>query len=332
MDLPKLLSVLMRRELHLTRLDQLKDKFEGTLPLQTRSAFAAEFRKVFASPNAEPLMADFLKFAASIGKNTVTPPEPEPSMEMLEFFRQLMKWARALAISRVETQTGKPVSAEEAAQRSPQELFIESLIFVKMHGRAPVSLDEITQPTENSRTPLEANEKEALIDEMIDNLFSWFKAQRQQLFVNCWHIGDLESEAMWRTYCGGDDGVAVGLPYAVLRDSIDERNTYIGMVDYINFHVELFAKFDVLSAAMHKRKEFEFEGEARIARWRHNTPDDPGPLSVKIGWRPDDMIEKIIISPYATPWFADTVRDVVGLITPNLRCRVQPSSMSGEPT
>src|ERR1035441_2743983 len=116
------------------------------------------------------------------------------------------------------------------------------------------------------------------------------QSYRRRLFVNCWHLGELESEAMWRIYCGREDGVAVVLPYNRLRDSLTEANTYIGAVNYIRFNVEVINSGDSYSLAMHKRKEFEYEQEARIVAWRIAPDSTPrsGPTFVEMDWRAEE--------------------------------------------
>jgi len=61
------------------------------------------------------------------------------------------------------------------------------------------------------------------------------------LYVNCWHVSNHESEAMWRIYCGGDNGLAIVLPYEDLRTSVSMGTAWIGMVGYLDFELDLLA-------------------------------------------------------------------------------------------
>ena len=57
--------------------------------------------------------------------------------------------------------------------------------------------------------------------EIADHLANFAKESRKRLFVSCWHLGNIESEAMWRIYCGAGGGAAIVLPYTMLSASIN---------------------------------------------------------------------------------------------------------------
>ena|SRR5271168_331640 len=88
-------------------------------------------------------------------------------------------------------------------------------------------------------------------------------------FVNCWHMNDDESQAMWKIYAGENAGIAVQstvgrLIKALSKDSqpvhIDEI-TYVDRSQYIRQR-----KGTSRSPYMYKRKEFEYEKEMRALR------------------------------------------------------------------
>jgi hypothetical protein len=215
-DLPKLLSLILRNELYLARLDRLPDKFEGTLPRT---------------------MSEAVRHQLAALKPDMDPKQVENQIALLQ----------------------------EGARRI-----------------------------------------------------------RRVLYVNCWHIAAYESEAMWRIYSGSDAGIAINLPYARLRDSIDAQMAYLGIVKYIEFECELFSVGNAFNAAMHKRREIEYEREARIVHL--NVPiernmEGGGPPAVTLPWSPT-LIEKIVISPYASIWYAETVRETIHRIAPDLANKV----------
>ena len=53
-----------------------------------------------------------------------------------------------------------------------------------------------------------------------DDWLAELKQLRSRLFVSCWHLSEHESHAMWRVYCGRQDGVAIVVSYAALRTSV----------------------------------------------------------------------------------------------------------------
>jgi hypothetical protein len=183
--------------------------------------------------------------------------------------------------------------------------------------------------TNYERIPPE--KRDATIREVTDFLLTHMASRRQQLFVNCWHLGNHESEAMWRIYCGREDGVAIVLPYSRLRDSTSEANTFIGKVDYIPYEAEMLTSdWGNFSLAIHKRKEFEYEHEARIVGHRiaaAGTLD----TSIEMGWDPEQHLDRIVISPYSRPWYADIAKGLVERLAPGLSGKVVSSSMSQPP-
>jgi hypothetical protein len=56
-------------------------------------------------------------------------------------------------------------------------------------------------------------------------------------FISCWHMSEHESEAMWKLYLRGFEGVAVRSTYARLSSSLAESKPlmYIGVVDYVDY-------------------------------------------------------------------------------------------------
>jgi hypothetical protein len=65
--------------------------------------------------------------------------------------------------------------------------------------------------------------------------------QRWQKFhaINCWHMNEHESAAMWKLYLKSDEGIAIQSTYRKLRESItDDEKVYLGVVKYIDYEKE----------------------------------------------------------------------------------------------
>lgn len=355
MDLPKLLSMILSRALHMTRLDRLEDKFEGTLPLRTRSAMMEPLLGAFRSRAGAPLIAKFLRIperlAALNEDSASTKDSGEGRVDVAEMLLDLIRMGRACVIGAYESKYKRvidgPQYADESneeysgrlilAEDTVQELALKGVLYAKQHGRAPDSLDELRRwpAGADAIDPVTA---ETQLAEIMDAVVQYMGGYRQRLYVNSWHLGSYESEAMWRIYCGSDNGLAVVLPYSDLRSSISAANTYVGKVTYLKFDFDLISEIDTphgFAVAMQKRKEFEYETEARIVAWRSapgkDPLHDPGPESVELPWAPEDLIEKIVVSPYAASWYAETVQAIVERIAPKLNGRVVGSSMAGDP-
>jgi hypothetical protein len=166
------------------------------------------------------------------------------------------------------------------------------------------------------------------------------RLHRKRLYVSCWHLGNVESEAMWRIYCGAGGGAAIVLPYKKLSASIIAssnalpNHAYLGVVRYLDYDTDLMDPRNLFNAALHKRRQFAYEQEARIAKlWVDPaaTAPDQEPPSISIPWD-IGVVDRIVVSPYAGEWYVETVRAVVERLAPGLGAKVVHSPMAQDPT
>ncbi len=166
------------------------------------------------------------------------------------------------------------------------------------------------------------------------------KGYRRFVFLNCWHMNENESAAMWRLYVKNDAGVAVQSTYSRLREAFNGRDAvYLGPVRYIDYDRDLIDMpygYDTLCAYIHKRKSFEHEREIRAVVTKEAKVDgeiDWGSNVLSGGLKqPVDMdilVEHVYVAPTAPEWFADLVRSVVANYGYNFT--VSPSKLSQGP-
>ncbi|MCJ7632894.1 DUF2971 domain-containing protein [Candidatus Bathyarchaeota archaeon] len=140
--------------------------------------------------------------------------------------------------------------------------------------------------------------------------------------INCWHMNEHESAAMWRLYLKSDEGVAIQPTYHRLRSALtDDEKIHLGVVKYIDYETEWIDvgnMLNMLSPFVHKRKSFEHEREVRavVTKWpvgekgmdfSQETISDGIKIKVDI----ERLIERIYVAPSSPDWFADLVRAVV---------------------
>jgi len=156
-----------------------------------------------------------------------------------------------------------------------------------------------------------------------DGLGHFLKWSRQWTFVNCWHMNDCESAAMWRLYSKYNEAIAVRSTFGRL-DCCTKNQCHIGQVNYLDYHsaMDLIGDWDALSPFVHKRRSFEHEKELRILvqklpkMKRHDglLAYDLDAVSEQKGhWITVDLNELIIdvcVSPQVDPWFRDLVANV----------------------
>jgi hypothetical protein len=163
------------------------------------------------------------------------------------------------------------------------------------------------------------------------------KKFRAAFYANCWRLANDESEAMWKLYCGADQGVAIVLPYGRLVESIGDPFAYVGCVSYLDYSRELMKMGNALYPFMHKRTAFVHEQEVRIVKpgdWPGLSlnPDIVLPAGIELAWNPEQYVEKIVVNPYARSWFHEAVGDVTRALAPTIADRVCESAMAAEPT
>lgn len=158
---------------------------------------------------------------------------------------------------------------------------------------------------------------------------------RRSLYVNCWHLGNTESEAMWRLYCPGENGVAIQTSYEKLIASIShDPFLYIGRVTYIDYESQGFPLNNAFYPVMHKRISFSHEQEVRLVKtlseyW--GIPERPSPPGISADWPVEPTVEGIYVNPYAPEYYYDAVKAIVRRISPNMESRVQWSQMRAAP-
>lgn len=156
---------------------------------------------------------------------------------------------------------------------------------------------------------------------------------RRTAFVNCWCLQNCESHAQWRIYSGTQDGAAIKTTYSKLVDKLSNEDL-VGLIRYIDYENDNMNSNNLLELAMHKRDVFEYESEVRIVRWGTSTAkyfyssgNPPQIIDVPVDL--EDLIDEIVISPYAPNWYFEVVSRLVELC--DLKIPIVWSSMRAEP-
>jgi hypothetical protein len=175
-----------------------------------------------------------------------------------------------------------------------------------------------------------AREKDMRDSNILNSLF-----HRRSFFVNCWHLADHESSAMWDIYAARGSGVAV-------------------KVRYIDPTIEAITTNGIFELVVIKRHNYIHESEVLLV-YLDSSLQDTMP---KPRWRPDldrfemlsddhpflqtpfqagrnfscalpELIEDIWISHRAPPWFAETVARLCKLA--GLNNRIERSTLLDPP-
>ena len=157
------------------------------------------------------------------------------------------------------------------------------------------------------------------------------QTSRRDYFLSCWHAAEHESVAMWKVYASPGAGVAIVSNGARLETALssNEESLYLGTIKYRDPAIIKIGANNAFDSLMIKRPSFEYEREVRLVHWRtgeyhdaianfawndekfrfDDLIDDPRPLTrgMSIACDVDVLIERVLISPFAPPWYAQMI-------------------------
>lgn len=141
------------------------------------------------------------------------------------------------------------------------------------------------------------------------------KKYRENYGVNCWHMNDHESAAMWKLYLKSNEGIAIQSNYTRLNNVLKKSkfDFFIGTVNYIDYENDNIIFENSFMPIVHKRKSFLHENELRAiipieAPGNYNKINlQSGGCKIKINLT--DLVENIFISPDSPKWMTDLVSD-----------------------
>lgn len=154
------------------------------------------------------------------------------------------------------------------------------------------------------------------------------KEERDRTFINCWHMSEYESAAMWELYTKEGAGISIQSNFERLKVCFSQFKlpVYIGMVKYIDWNEDQTPLSNVYQLYLSKRKSFEHEHEIRaivggvlniknkvfyiteddnIQKYENSNED-----GIYVNVSLDTLIEKIYVSPKSPKWFLDLVKSV----------------------
>ena len=149
--------------------------------------------------------------------------------------------------------------------------------------------------------------------------------------VNCWHMGEFESEAMWRLYARERDGIAIKTVFGRFKDAfVGAQEVHASIVQYRNYQTDSIPFGNALLPLVHKRISFQHEQEVRAL---YLSPPKDGPDESNGCYCEVDLaklVQEIVVAPFADDWFVDLVRSLAERDA--LGDRVRPSTLSDTPT
>lgn len=179
-------------------------------------------------------------------------------------------------------------------------------------------------------------------NQMLESVNVVRKNESRFMFINCWHMNEYESLAMWQLYANNGQGIAIQstVDRLITSLSISEDPIQIGKVKYIDYRYDSINEWDTFSAFLAKRLAYIHEQEVRAIIWKppisysgglnvldyqvENTCEGIGILLDR-----EKLVEKVFIAPKTPCWAIDTIIDVTARYSEKIE--VCTSSLDAEP-
>ena len=169
-------------------------------------------------------------------------------------------------------------------------------------------------------------------------------AMRRSTAVNCWHMNEHESLAMWRLYTTSNEGIAIQSTFKSLVDSFNgprDDGLIVGKVKYIDYRYEQIPETSFVYPFLYKRKSFEHERELRalIVRLPKEKDKNGGEVvkldssqetiqgdGIKVNVKLEQLIHAVYVSPTSKVWFKELVESILNEFGVNKPVSLSPLS------
>ena len=177
------------------------------------------------------------------------------------------------------------------------------------------SVPKISAEVRN-RQMLDLIEKKKLLPKYTPDFWEDYGIKtKKEYAINCWHMNDFESAAMWKLYLKSNEGIAIQSDYSKLVASLNpsELLIFIGTVNYIDYEKDKIDLTNGLSPYIHKRKSFSHENELRAIIWQIAAANKDkldlsnGGINVKVDLQ--TLIENVYVSPDSPLWLTNLIKE-----------------------
>ncbi len=134
---------------------------------------------------------------------------------------------------------------------------------------------------------------------------------REHVHLNCWHMSEVESAAMWSIYQRDGSGVAVQTSWGELTRGItSSRDVFGSRVTYIDYSRAFVRDHNFFFKFLVKRESFAHEKEVRLFMGTETEDGDPEPAILPVEVDLPTIVSRVYVAPEAQPWIRDVVEGV----------------------
>lgn len=150
-----------------------------------------------------------------------------------------------------------------------------------------------------------------------DDIDELFPKCREFIYVSCWHKSSHECSAMWSLYGGDNNSICIFTTEEKLRTQIVDNGSNSNIIEledvrYIDHKSDTLSG-NALEPFLAKSLPYSFEKEARLIAYDPTLNldsilvNEANGIKLTIRSLPE-LIDKVVISPKADAWFADSVK------------------------
>lgn len=242
----------------------------------------------------------------------------------------------------------------------------KALYFANVHSFSDPFEGSLTRRNQEARRQnvarqygedIDAKRKEDFLSSYTASSGHLNEVERSRYLINCWHLNNDESYAMWELYVRAGEGIAVQSTFDRLKKAfaVTDEDVYMGKVRYIDYRRgKVLPNDSSIAPVFYKRKSFEHERELRCVT-EVNMDEETGirqivhkvdaerrvfneegqqinarsPFGKQVSVNLEQLIENIYVSPTSQAWFKDLV--VTLLKRYELEDLVRQSSLNDKP-
>jgi hypothetical protein len=134
---------------------------------------------------------------------------------------------------------------------------------------------------------------------------------KKKFAINCWHMNNYESAAMWKLYLKTNEGVAIQTSIKKFEECLNMLHlpVYISTVEYIDYDNDLIDWGNKMAPFVHKRKSFIHEQEVRAIIRNADYNLKEGGIKLKVDL--EKLVENIYVAPNSGLFFNQLIKDLV---------------------
>ncbi len=165
--------------------------------------------------------------------------------------------------------------------------------------------------------------KESYADETernakVEKDVKFYEAYREITTISCWHTQDFENALMWKSYSNTNNGILIITDYESLKRAFNasKENITPSLVKYIDWEKQFVPAGNTFYPFIHKPIFYTYEKELRLMYPIADMPlkadwsKQKSQYGVAIDCNMNDLIQKIIVAPFATDSYFENIESL----------------------